>query len=333
MSTVHFQNLAEHLCHHLSQAQHSIRAAVCWFSHRAVFEVLLTRLSAKVQVELLLEYDSQNIREGGLDFQQLIRAGGQLWACREAGLMHHKFVIVDGRILLTGSFNWTYNSNAENLLVTEDARTVRAFYEELERQKSLAQRIFQVRRSDAKVFAVFPLFENTRFQLPELRKRVSGGAGVWVVRLDKLKTDRTIMFVEKCLLFDADNLLAPFWISYRMWDEALFDEEVERLKMVTPERSLRDLRRWARRMKMGDLIFAIEKSPCPPSNACVLTAIGIIQSHPQLFAGEGFSSFRAVQWLKTMEGAPYLMTEKISGQAVVAYRGAALRVLQEVFGS
>jgi hypothetical protein len=117
-----------------------------------------------------------------------------------------------------------------------------------------------------------------------------------------------------------------------MWDEALFDEEVTRLKMATPDHSLRDLRRWARRMKMGDLIFPIEKSSQSPSNVAVLTAIGIIQSHPQPFSGEGFSSFRAVQWLNIMEETPYLMPEKISGQAVAAYRGAALRVLQEVLG-
>ena len=333
MSTVHFQNLPEHLCHHLSKAQYNIQAAVCWFSHRDVFQVLLNRLGAQVRVELLLEYDNQNIRDDGLDFQRFIRAGGQLWACREAWLMHHKFVLVDGRILITGSFNWTYNSNAENLLTTDDVVITHSFQEEFERQKCLAQRIYQVRRSEVKGFAAFPLFENTRFQLPELRKRVSGGAGVWLVRLDKLKTDPTTVFDEKCLPFDAANLLAPFWISYRMWDDALFEEEVGRLTTGLPNRLLHDLRRWTRRMKIGDLVFAIEKDPSLRSNAPVLTAIGIIQSHPQPFAGEGFSSFRAVQWLENMEGMSYPMREKISGQPVAAYRGAALRVLQEVFGS
>ncbi len=37
--------------------------------------------------------------------------------------MHHKFVIVDGRIVLTGSYNWTFASeeqNYENLLILQD---------------------------------------------------------------------------------------------------------------------------------------------------------------------------------------------------------------------
>ena len=161
MNAAYFQNLPEHLCYHLSQAKHSVCAAVCWFSHKDIFEALFERLRVGVRVELLLEYDSQNIRDGGLDFQQFVRAGGQLWACRASWLMHHKFAMLDGHLLLTGSFNWTYNSNAENLMVTNDAAMLTAFQEEFDRQKARAQRIFQVRRADVKVFSAFPLFEKT----------------------------------------------------------------------------------------------------------------------------------------------------------------------------
>lgn len=36
------------------------------------------------------------------------------------GIMHHKFAVIDGQVILTGSFNWTANAeenNFENLLV------------------------------------------------------------------------------------------------------------------------------------------------------------------------------------------------------------------------
>ncbi len=330
MNTAHFQNLSEHLCRYIAKAKQCLCIAVCWFSHKAIFEVLLECLQSGVRIELLLEYDSQNIRDDGLDFQQFVRMGGQLWACRNAGLMHHKFAIVDNRLLLTGSFNWTYNSNAENLLVTDEAMTLAAFREEFERQKAAAQRVFKVRRADVKVFSAFPLFEKTRFPLADLRKKVSCGANVWLVRWNKLKIDRATVFSENRFPFDSANYLAPYWSAYRMWDEALFDEELECLKTEFPDRLLRDLRCWARRMKLGDMIFILGKAQSNVSSP--LIAVGVVQSHPQPFSGEGLSSFRSVQWLKIMEEMSYFLPEKTSGQAVTRYRGSALRVLQEVFG-
>ena len=44
--------------------------------------------------------------------------------------MHHKFALVDGRVLANGSFNWTRSAtekNDENLVVTDDANLVRVF--------------------------------------------------------------------------------------------------------------------------------------------------------------------------------------------------------------
>lgn len=330
MNTAFFQNLPDLLCRYISNAKRNIHIAVCWFSHKAIFEILLERLRSGISIELLLEYDSQNIHDGGLDFQQFVRAGGQLWACREAGLMHHKFAILDDHYLLTGSFNWTYNSNAENLLITDDAPTLASFREEFDRQKSIAQRVFQVRHTDVKVFAAFPLFENTQFPLTDLRKKVGRGASVWIVRLDKLNLERTAIFSENQLPFDSNNILKPFWTAYRMWDEDLFEEEIARMKAEYPDRMLRELRCWAQRMKMGDLVFGIGKTGHYIFQS--LISVGIIQSDPQPFIGEEFSSFRSVQWLKIMEETPYLLPEKVSGQGVVKYRGSALRVLQEVFG-
>lgn len=50
--------------------------------------------------------------------------------------MHHKFAIVDGRMLMTGSLNWTtqaIQNNRENVLVVEDDEYVKAFLDEFER--------------------------------------------------------------------------------------------------------------------------------------------------------------------------------------------------------
>ena len=52
------------------------------------------------------------------------------------GLMHHKFLVVDGRLLWTGSYNFTGGAdrnNAENGLLLEDAKLAARYREEFER--------------------------------------------------------------------------------------------------------------------------------------------------------------------------------------------------------
>ena len=49
--------------------------------------------------------------------------------------MHHKFAVVDGRKLVSGSFNWTMQAvmgNKENVIVTEDPDVVGPFVDMFE---------------------------------------------------------------------------------------------------------------------------------------------------------------------------------------------------------
>jgi mitochondrial cardiolipin hydrolase len=49
--------------------------------------------------------------------------------------MHHKFAVVDSRIALTGSYNWTLESeerNYENLILLRESRLVTPFAQEFE---------------------------------------------------------------------------------------------------------------------------------------------------------------------------------------------------------
>jgi PLD-like domain len=323
--SAHFQNLSEVLCRHLNGAKHRICIAVCWFSHREIFETLLNRLRSGVRVELLIEYDTQNIRQEGLDFQMFIRMGGQLYGCKTAGLMHHKFALVDDALLLSGSFNWTYNSNAENLIISEEADLCRAFQAEFERLKALSGRIRTVRREDAKIFSVYALFENTHFPLTDLRKKVSGGAGVWLLCLEKTGETAERIFREGKISFDREGLLAPYWRAYRMWDEALFAEELEQLKAAHKPQVLRELRRWTRRMRSGDVVLATEQKNC-------LRAVGIVQSVPMPTGEAGHSSCRVVQWLKILpETAVYTSGDKPPSRVLAKYNSSALRLLQEIF--
>lgn len=335
MNNAYFQHLPELVCQQLSQAQRCIKIAVCWFTHQAIFQSLLECLKCGISVELLLEYDSQNIKEDGLDFQKFIRCGGQFWASRSSGLMHHKFAIIDNAHLLTGSFNWTYNSNAENILVTNKPSILAAYLDEFEQQISTAQRIIQIRQDDVKPFAAFPLFENTVYSLQALRKKVSAGISVWTVRVDKMLSLDENFYFNKYLAYDSKGYISSYWNAYRIWDNLLFESKLSAIKTGLSAQSIRELRNYTQRMNIGELIFAVENPRKKNQNSeparLYISAIGIVQSVPQPFDGGSYSTYRSVQWLKILPTWQQTCAEKISTQSIARFHGSALRVLQEVF--
>lgn len=98
-----------------------------------------------------LAYDIRNCHERGInvriitDDEKLNDHGSEIKQLRNAGIpvkidhsryhMHHKFGIIDSRIVFTGSFNWTYTAskhNQENLLITSNFDIVRQYQEQYE---------------------------------------------------------------------------------------------------------------------------------------------------------------------------------------------------------
>jgi len=323
MPTAHFQHLADQVAVFVKDAQTSLQIAVCWFSNRDIFDTLLQKVREGVSVDLIIEYDTQNICKEGLDFQAFIRLGGRLYARREAGLMHHKFAIADGRKLLTGSYNWTYNSNAENILVADDPGLTKQFMEAFREEQAAAERIFTVKREHARPFSAWALFENTRFTLSGLRGKVSGGAGVWVVGLGEKQNDPGVVFARHCLFFDAEGLMQQFWTRWRLWDADLFEDWLSEMPLDCKAGQLRNLRRWARRVKTGDVVLAVVPAG--------LMAAGIVQSAPQPSQDAGLASFRAVQWLQIFP-EPVAFEHKLYPKTLTKYKGSGLRLLHLLFG-
>jgi len=87
-----------------------------------------------VRVRLIV--DHSNIGIAGCQVGRLREAGVRVVARKQAGLMHHKFAVVDGRVVVTGSFNWTSQavvSNNENVVISSNKDLVEPFVGEFER--------------------------------------------------------------------------------------------------------------------------------------------------------------------------------------------------------
>ena len=133
-----FTDIRAVLLREIGLAKQSIHVAVAWFTDRNLFAALLERQRAGIPIALCLTRDEKNInfQPGGLPFAELEAAGGRVWIIEDR-LMHHKFCVLDGREVLTGSYNWTNKAahgNEENVvLTTGDPELAQHFLREFRR--------------------------------------------------------------------------------------------------------------------------------------------------------------------------------------------------------
>ena len=115
----YFNNIQETLLKELDTAKRSIYVAVAWFTDTHLFEKLINKLNEGVEVSVVIVKDDIN-DNGQNDFERITQNGGQFSAIEDT-LMHNKFCVIDERIVVTGSYNWTYEAatkNLENITVT-----------------------------------------------------------------------------------------------------------------------------------------------------------------------------------------------------------------------
>jgi hypothetical protein len=137
MIQVHFENIRQQILQELEEAQSNIVVAVYWFTNLQLFDKLLQKQKKGISVKVIIHNDYINNRSTGLPFQQLIESGGEFYFSDEQNPMHNKFCIIDEKVLVNGSYNWTYyaeNKNRENILVIKNEESiVTAFVDEFKR--------------------------------------------------------------------------------------------------------------------------------------------------------------------------------------------------------
>lgn len=139
------ESVADVIMNVLHGASSSIDAALYRFNHPGLAQALEEVAQRGVRVRLLV--DGNKYKESRIT-QELL-AGAiipfRLGFGRQGrgSKMHHKFVILDEETVLTGSYNWTHESeeeNHENLLILRDPQPVEAYTQEFEALWSGADR-------------------------------------------------------------------------------------------------------------------------------------------------------------------------------------------------
>ena len=137
----YFKNIENIIINELKFARKSIKIAVAWFTNDKFKSTLEKKVNEGISVEILLNDDDINhLGDKSIDFSKFTKDGGKLALCKgNNSIMHEKFCIIDDKVLIEGTFNWTYyaeNRNDEHIVVFKDfPKLLQQFIERYENLK------------------------------------------------------------------------------------------------------------------------------------------------------------------------------------------------------
>jgi len=131
--------VAGHIVDRLKQAQQSIHFLAFSFTHDAIGSAMLARAKAGVSVAGVFETTGSETQYS--EYGRMRKAKLDVLQDGNPYVMHHKVIIIDGRTVIFGSFNFTSNAdkdNDENLLIVDDPALAKAFEAEFQRVREVA---------------------------------------------------------------------------------------------------------------------------------------------------------------------------------------------------
>ena len=114
-------------------AKDRIYVAIYSFTSDRLAEALI---EARRGVDVRVVMGRREANVTGSEYPRLLGAGVEVRLDANPGLMHHKFMVIDGEIVVTGSYNWSAAAeerNDENLVVIRDKGVAGAYEREFER--------------------------------------------------------------------------------------------------------------------------------------------------------------------------------------------------------
>jgi len=120
----------------LDHAQKSIRVQAYSFTSAPIAKALVEAKRRGLDVEIILDRSQRSERYSSADFGA--HAGIPTFIDAVHAIAHNKIIIVDGEVVLTGSFNFTKaaeEKNAENLLVIHDKALAAKYMENWEHHR------------------------------------------------------------------------------------------------------------------------------------------------------------------------------------------------------
>jgi phospholipase D len=105
----------------INSAKDEILVQAYSFTSSDITNALIQAYKRGIKVKVLIDRTSKTSR--GTKIPELVEAGIPVSVCVVPGIAHNKVIIIDGKIIITGSYNFTNAAetrNAENLLIIKD---------------------------------------------------------------------------------------------------------------------------------------------------------------------------------------------------------------------
>jgi phosphatidylserine/phosphatidylglycerophosphate/cardiolipin synthase-like enzyme len=118
----------------INRANRSVYVAVYSFTRDSLATALIYAKERGVEVRVVIE--RERAYEQGSEYSRLKSAGVDVRLDGNPNLMHHKFMVIDGHVVVTGSYNWSSaaeDRNDENIVVIFDRDVAQRFVQEFER--------------------------------------------------------------------------------------------------------------------------------------------------------------------------------------------------------
>ena len=114
---VTFKDIKEEIIRNLKKAIHEVKLAVAWLTDEDILRVLTQLAADGVKVTIVICNSKENFANTS-KFSDFLRHRGKLFIATSP-FMHHKFCLIDDKIIINGSYNWSYpaRKHEENILV------------------------------------------------------------------------------------------------------------------------------------------------------------------------------------------------------------------------
>ncbi|MDQ7036262.1 MAG: phospholipase D-like domain-containing protein [Anaerolineae bacterium] len=131
--------VVEEILQEINGAQSTIRFMIFSFTRDDMGEAMMAQAAAGIDVQGVFETTGSKTRFS--EMPRLLCAGVDVRQDGNNGALHHKVIIIDSQVVITGSFNFSNNaveSNDENVVIIRNADIASLYLQEFQRIQNLA---------------------------------------------------------------------------------------------------------------------------------------------------------------------------------------------------